>query len=257
MPSPFPGMDPYIESHSWSNFHFQFISALANTIEPLLRPRYAVCVEEMIYLSTTLGDDDQWFRPDVLLAQRDDWLENHDGVIATVAEPQVLTIPETEPVTEHYIVLRPVRNAEAATVIELLSPTNKASTSGRAEYLAKRRKLLRCDVNLVEIDLLRSGRRLPTVEPLPQADYFAFIARATERPKVNVYSWKLADRLPSILLPLAEGDPDLAVDLQAVFELAYDRAGYSYTLDYTQPVEPQLSDEQQALVKASLAAAGR
>ena len=52
------------------------------------------------------------------------------------------------------------------TVIELLSPWNKTPEAGLAEYLAKRTNVLYSTANLVELDLLRGGERLPTVDPL-------------------------------------------------------------------------------------------
>ncbi|PSN17406.1 hypothetical protein C7271_17910, partial [filamentous cyanobacterium CCP5] len=41
MPSPFPGMDPYLEQAAyWSSFHSRLIVALADDLAPRLRPRY-------------------------------------------------------------------------------------------------------------------------------------------------------------------------------------------------------------------------
>ncbi len=48
------------------------------------------------------------------------------------------------------------------TCIEVLSPSNKRpNTPGWDLYLRKRQSLLLGDTNLVEIDLLRGGRRMP------------------------------------------------------------------------------------------------
>ena len=52
------------------------------------------------------------------------------------------------------------------TCIELLSPLNKRRGSeGWEQYLRNRNSLLLGSANLVEIDLLRGGQRLPMVEP--------------------------------------------------------------------------------------------
>ena len=41
MPSPFPGMDPYLESSTWMNFHGQLVRGdRARQLGPKLRPRY-------------------------------------------------------------------------------------------------------------------------------------------------------------------------------------------------------------------------
>ena len=50
MPSPLPGMNLYLEYPcSWLNFHHRLISAIAISLDPQLRPKYHVVVEEAIY----------------------------------------------------------------------------------------------------------------------------------------------------------------------------------------------------------------
>ena len=46
--------------------------------------------------------------------------------------------------------------------------------------------------------------------------------------------------MPTIPIPLTDGDPDVTLDLQAVFTATYDRAGYDYALKYDRAVEPPL-----------------
>jgi hypothetical protein len=126
------------------------------------------------------------------------------------------------------------------TVIELLSPWNKSLSGGCSEYLVKRSDIFETLSHLVELDLLRGGQRLATREPLGPADYYAFVCRKQRLPRVEVYAWSLRDRLPVIPVPLAVGDPDVPLDLQAAFTKTYDRSGYDYSLDYSLPVEPPL-----------------
>jgi hypothetical protein len=126
------------------------------------------------------------------------------------------------------------------TVIELLSPWNKSPSGGSDEYLAKRSDIFQPPSHLVELDLLRSGQRLATREPLAPADYYAFVCRKQRLPRAEVYAWSLRDRLPVIPVPLATDDPDVPFDLQAAFTKTYDRSGYDYSLDYHSPVEPPL-----------------
>ena len=53
MPSPFPGMDPYLEHPAlWPGLHSRLIVGLADDLGPILRPRYYVEVEERVYLLT-------------------------------------------------------------------------------------------------------------------------------------------------------------------------------------------------------------
>jgi hypothetical protein len=46
MPSPFPGMDPFLEgSPIWTDFHGDFIYAMREALVPKLRPRYIVLAQ--------------------------------------------------------------------------------------------------------------------------------------------------------------------------------------------------------------------
>ncbi|KYC40504.1 hypothetical protein WA1_25615 [Scytonema hofmannii PCC 7110] len=52
MPSPFPGVDPYLENPElWSEVHSRLIMAIAIALAPSLRPKYHVAVEKRTYLS--------------------------------------------------------------------------------------------------------------------------------------------------------------------------------------------------------------
>src|SRR5882757_4525663 len=46
MPSPFPGMDPYLEGSLWGSVHHQLIAEIARQLVPLLRPRYIALSQE-------------------------------------------------------------------------------------------------------------------------------------------------------------------------------------------------------------------
>jgi hypothetical protein len=160
-----------------------------------------------------------------------------------VAEPVTLTLPMPVEHREAYLTIRLRKPRKVVTVIEVLSPGNKKPrTMGYEVYLSKRDGILQCKTHLVELDLLRGGQRLPTVEPLPPADYFALVARGERRPEVRVYPRSLRQPLPTIPIPLEPEDPDVALDLQSVFSAVYDRAGYDYSLDYEAQVEPPLSE---------------
>src|SRR5260370_38433290 len=50
MPSPFPGMDPFIEGQKWSDFHHGLMSVIREVLIPQVRPRYVVGVEEHLYV---------------------------------------------------------------------------------------------------------------------------------------------------------------------------------------------------------------
>ena len=96
--------------------------------------------------------------------------------------------------------------------------------------------------HLVELDLLRGGLRLPTISELPPGDCSAVVSRSRRRPRAELYPWRLDQPLPSIPVPLKEGDPDVMLELQAAFATVYDRARYGLSLNYSAPLEPPLSD---------------
>src|SRR3954453_2676031 len=88
----------------------------------------------------------------------------------------------------------------------------------RDAYLARRSRTLRKSVNLMEIDLLRDGQRLP-IPGSPQAARFAqpfliWLQRADAGPQVEVWPVALRERLPRLPIPLRAQDPDVPLDLQ-------------------------------------------
>jgi hypothetical protein len=252
MPSPFPGLDPFIEQQCWEGFHTRFVTALGDALVPKVRPRYIVDVETYVYLVGETGQTEVLIAPDVTVADdTKQWRSQDESATIALPKPAVLTLPAQERIRQHYLTIEDRQHRNVVTVIELLSPWNKASGDGQNEYLNKRQNVLSTMSNVVEIDLLRRGTRLPTVETLPEADYYAFVCRKLRLPKVDVYSWTLREPLPSIPIPLADDDPDTVLDLQAVFSETYDRAGYDYAIDYEQEVQPPL-DEKDAVWAAEL-----
>ena len=259
MPSPFPGMDPFIESQKWEDFHTRFMSAIGDALVPVVRPKYIVDVERRIYLERI----DPTAPVKTLVADAAIYIrfESHSGEMARDAvallaqpsiKPKVCTIPYFEEHRETFVTIRRGSPSEVVTVIELLSPTNKRKgTDGREQYLEKVHALLKTKASLVEIDLLRGGTRSSVSNP-PEGDYFALVSKPKPRPLVEVYGWVMFDPLPRILIPLSIEDPDVALDLQSVFTLVYDRAGYDYSLNYKQAIEPPCSESELAIVQQSL-----
>lgn len=248
MPSPFPGMDPFIESLAWPDFYHGFISALSEEITARVRPRYIVRVELRIYVEHESNGYHKNIRSDVTVLNGTDSARNgfsskEGSGIATVTKPVALTLPLPEKKKEAYLVIQETESREVVTVIEVLSPSNKRSKGdGRREYLEKREQVASSRTNLVELDLLRGGQRLPTVEELPPADFYAFVARGYQLPRVDVFPWTLRQALPTIPIPLREDDDEIEINLQDIFTAVYDRAGYDYSLNYKTNVEPPLGE---------------
>jgi hypothetical protein len=250
-------MDPYIERRHWPTFHGRIIAALMDALVQALRPRYAVFTEERIYLEHSPDDGKNkppFILPDLMVAETKPAVPYGSRSGAAVLDPISITLPVPEKVKERYLIVESMETKEVVTIIEVLSPSNKrAGSDGVREYLAKRDAVLMSWTNLIEIDLLRGGLRLPAEKPLPPCDYCAIVSRATQRPSADAYCWSVRDPLPTIPIPLAPEDMDVMLSLQEVFTTVYDRAGYDYSLDYRGEVEPPLGEEDREWVAGVLA----
>lgn len=205
MPSPFPGMNPYLEQpDDWLDFHKTFLIKLREQVVQQLRPRYIARVERR-FQSEVPGDE----------SSGDD---RHRWICLEV---------------------RDRLGGEVVTTIELLSPSNKATGPDRDVYWAKVRRVLRSSANFVEIDLLRGGPRMSWGD-LPKCDYYALVSRPETRPQADIWPIGLRDRLPEIPIPVRPGEPGARVDLQALLHRVYDGAGFEDSIYTTEP-EPRLA----------------
>ncbi|TAG92872.1 MAG: DUF4058 family protein [Oscillatoriales cyanobacterium] len=131
MPSPFPGVDPYLEnSEFWPEVHHRLITAIADAIGPALRPKYRVAIEKRIYLSDA-ADSDFLAIPDVTKFSKPS-TGGQSTATATLLHPEpiTVTVPILEEAREGYLELREVGTNRVITVIEILSPKNKRSGKG-------------------------------------------------------------------------------------------------------------------------------
>ncbi len=234
MPSPFPGMNPYIERASvWHDFHKNWIPLAAEWIGTQVLPQYLVRICEHVYVHE-LSED---VAPTPVIRP------NEAGKRTASNAPAEVRIPAVDLENLSFFEIRD-RDNELITVLELLSPTNKYAGPDREQYLAKAQKLQRSWVHFVEIDLLRGGPRMPWLD-MPACDYCVVVSRYEQRPKAGFWPIRLRDRLPEIPIPLRRGDADARLDLQEVLHHIYDAAGYAYHI-YSGPPEPQLSPEDAA-----------
>lgn len=247
MLSPFPGMDPYLETPAyWSGFHTTFNVFMRGALTRVLPPGYYADVEQHVWLQGSDPDDREPFAyPDGYVAAREG--HDHGG-----ANGQAAALTATVPITEVTLGRRTKRKGSrfvrivdqpgnrVVTVIELLSPANKEGED-RDEYLRKRNEYLVTNTNLVEIDLLIDGERLPMGKPKPpRADYYALVSRADRFPKASVWAFTVRDALPNLPVPLKPADGEVVLDLRACLDRAYDDAGYQNRIDYTKPPEVSL-----------------
>ncbi|GAB4205872.1 MAG: DUF4058 family protein [Coleofasciculaceae cyanobacterium] len=255
MPSPFPGMNPYLEHHAlWPEVHKRLIVAIADTLSPQLRPKYRVAIEERIY--QTSGEDSVLVGiPDVVVQSKPS-ATNKDKTNITVASPPVkpmtITLPLPETVREGYLEVRDVATREVVTAIEILSPKNKRAGEGREAYKKKRQRVLGSLTHLVEIDLLRAGEPMPVFGDGIQGNYRILISREERRPQAELYVFNLQHEIPKFPLPLRSEDIEPIVDLQALLEGVYDRAAYDLVIDYSKKPVPSLSEVDAAWADALL-----
>jgi len=240
MPSPFPGMDPHLEHPDlWPDVHNRLIAALGDDLSLILRPRYYVALEERTYLEEP-GELAFIGRPDLTVVRRSGPSESGPESRRTPAVVEV-ELPMAEPVRETYLEVRSVPAGEVVTVIELLSPGNKRSETGRRVYLEKREVILSTRTSLVEIDLLRGGEPMPTLGPPVVSDYAVLVSRPHRRPKADLITFGVRDPIPTFPLPLRKGEEEPMVDLGRVLHALYDRASYDLRIDYRRETVPPLS----------------
>ncbi len=246
MPSPFPGMNPYLEQEDvWHDFHERFIPLAATLLGGQLRPRYIVKIDEHIYLHELGQESRRWVgRADVSLG-RGSSEAAHEPVPGSATglleAPAQVRLPAVDRERLSYVEIRDRRDRALVTVIELLSPANKYMGPDREQYLAKRMELLNGPAHLVEIDLLRGGPPLPAANR-PDCSYSILVSRAQDRPTAELWPILLRQRLPEIPVPVRAPDSDARLDLQAVLDRIYDDAGYADYV-YEQDPHPRLSAE--------------
>jgi hypothetical protein len=251
MPTPFPGMDPYMEHPGlWEDVHTRLIVAIADELAPMVRPRYRVAVERRAYLAVLTPDEYELVgKPDVLIAsQPDAGSQAPSAAAATGAMPLVGELPMPDEVVERYLEVRDIVSGEVITAIEILSPTNKLTGEGRIQYERKRLTVLGSATHLIEIDLLRSGAPFPI--RVQNGDhhppYRIVVSRAQQRPRADVYLFGLRDPIPDIPIPLRAGEAEPVLPLNRMLHDLYERAGYDQVIDYRRPSVPPLSGEDAA-----------
>lgn len=261
MPSPFPGMNPYLESPAiWSSFHTRLLVAIADTLAPVLRPNYYIEVETRTYKEQEDEDDELLVGiPDAAVLSATSSKQPKDTVseVATTLiqnRPQPITLPMPITLKERYLEVREIGTETVITVIEILSPKNKKRGKGRVAYERKRSRILESLSNLIKIDLLRGYPPMTMLGQVQPTHYRIVVSRSEQRPQADLYGFNLREPIPSFPLPLKPEDEEPMVDLQAIVQGVCERAGYNDRLDYRQPVPlPALSEADQQWMETLLA----
>ena len=259
--SPFPGMDPFLETR-WGDCSSRFTTYLSDAINPALPPQLRARMEERVFVEVQEDEDQptrtQVYKPDTHVHEQSDIQTGGAGtaMLETVAEPVKLQPTSRK---QRSIVIRDESSGQrVVTVIEVLNPTNKAGR-GRQEYVDKQDDYLAAGVNLLELDLVRGGRATTVaaqsgIPDRHRSTYHASLAHGPHRRDwLEMYPIRLDAPLPRIALPLRPSDRPIALDLQAVFNVTYER-GYYHELDYDAPLEPRPTRDEAAYIADRVAA---
>lgn len=257
--SPFPGMDPYLESPElWPDVHNSLMNIFREQLGDLLAPKYIAELDTQIVIDRFPDEPFAVERviPDVAITQPRLIRESSAESIAVMA-PLRLRVPvpvQTRLVT---LYIRQQETKRLVAVIELLSPVNKRPGEGRQAYLEKRAAYLETAVHLIEIDLLRKWPRMPLAGHLPASDYLMMVCNMYERPSCDVWPISVRQALPNLPIPLLRPDPPVDLDLNQALRTGYRRAHYDLRIDYRAPCDPPLapSDAEWAATLVAQAAA--
>jgi hypothetical protein len=267
--SPFPGMDPYLEAPDiWPDFHDALAGEIRNALNGSLPPPYYARLEMRPEIGIVAGPSTRRVVPDVAVV-RTPAPSAHRSTAPSAAA--VLDSPRTqaspgmdvevfsEPPRHAYVEVRdPARGHKLITLIEIVSPSNKAPGPDRDAYLAKQEEVLASDASLIEIDLLRDGSRPLRMDRLSalighlgkaKTDYLVLVHRAWAKTgpgsiKFQAFPVSVREMLPCIPVPLRDGEPETPLDLQYAFSKAYAGGPYARgAVSYDQPPDPPLARE--------------
>ncbi len=232
-------MNPYLETPElWPSVHSRLIVGMADALVDQLSDIYRVEIETRTYFSS----DDEGVLvglPDVAIStNRKSNAANTSTATLSPIQPQKVTLPVSEEVSERYLEVREVATGRVVTVIELLSPKNKRPGEGRIAYLRKRNKILSSVTHLVEIDLLRNGQPFSLDDSMGQpdlGDYRILVSRSDDRPTADLYAFGLSQPIPPVPVPLLPETPEPILELQPLLHYVYAKGRYHLVIDYEQP----------------------
>ena len=211
MPSPFPGMDPYLEDEKlWPAFQHQLVAGLYQVLLPGLVDRYRARIHQRTYATE---------------------------------EPLFTSVIRQER-QEEFIEIRQRTDGRLVTLIDVAGPINKTLPEGRAAYLETRKAARTQNASVVELDLSVQGKPLLDYsrDGLPEWDFAVTVTRCTQPERYEIYTSTLAKRLPRFKVPLSPDDRDTVLDLQATFVRAYDQGNFAAHIDYAQDPSARLSN---------------
>ena len=264
MPSPFPGMDPWLESPGvFPDVHESLIFLIREALNAVLPQPYYARIRTRVWV-----EDLRHREPDVGIkiptTLRPRTGESSLATLYTDAGMVAVAIDDDDdPLEEGYLEILSADGDRLVTAVEVLSRSNKSpGNKGRKTYLKKQSEYLKAGVGLVEIDLLRDGRHataVPLVRLRSQVgpyQYHVCVSGTAVGRQCLVAPIRLADPLPPIRFPLDPGVPPVPVDLQPLLNRSYDGGKYASQTHYEKTPIPPLTPDQQTWAESILRAKG-
>lgn len=197
MPSPFPGMNPYLENPElWPEVHSRLIVATTDALNPQLMPKYRAAIDQRVH--NISGDEALLVGiPDITVGQPvSASTQSPVAVMPLPPGPTRVTVPIPIEMRERYLQIK-------STVVEVLSPTKKRPGEGRNAYEEKCQEVLSSLTHLIEIDLLRQEEPMALTTGNVQSYYRILVSRAQQRPQADLYAFNVQDSVSQFPLPLA------------------------------------------------------
>lgn len=244
MPSPFPGMDPYLEEPNlWPDVHSTLIIEMKGHLNELLPRNYQATVDKYVWIHEPDAESrTRLVKPDVRVSQFGAQPAVPNQPASVMTAPATIVLPAIRREGSKYLKIADLNTQRLVTVIELLSPSNKSAGPDRDAYLTKRIDYLTAGVNLIEIDLLRAGGRLPLGDvDAREFDYYVMVCRPAQMPSAGFWSFTVRDHFPDFPIPLAPTESDVAFNLRPCLDRTYQISKYEMNVDYHQPAVPPLS----------------
>lgn len=256
MRSRFPGMDPYLEGADWPDVHSSFAYVIKRQLVPQLTPKYFARIEKYVVtdkdpqlnLGIVYPDMEVWQKPPDMLQE-----PGTAHMTRPAFTPPTVTFPFLAEIELHIpiVELWDKDDNELITTIEILSPANKRNP-GYNKFIEKQELLHKRGVNLIEIDLIRKGKRR-VKHPLAQSSHYLVTLLRAGNIHLNVWAVDIKDKLPRIPVPLKAPDADVVLDLQRAFDELYEEGGYANSINYRKPPPPPaFSEEEQKWVDGIL-----
>jgi hypothetical protein len=244
-------MDPYLEGDLWPDVHHNLASVFVELLAPQIAPKYVARVAAYAVEDRKPSTSLQIVYPDIAVLYKNEWKEpsaSYEHSLAEISPPNY-EIPATYTLKIPFVEIRDRAKNQLITAIEILSPSNKRHP-GLEQYRQKRLALHESGVQLLEIDLLRRGKRVIHNPQITKTHYLFSLWRVGSE-SLSIWTNIIRENLPILPVPLAEDDPDARLPLKLALERIYERGLYQLSIDYgTRPPAPKFEEEEMVWIKA-------